>query len=1350
MFRSSSPAVHGGNLSTWLKAVTTPFLPKDASNLQHLNQEQLDTEPDELMAHDPTQSYNYKELARILGSLVHILVTQARLSEWSNIDLEQQAATLMLQAEEAWKDQARTQSRLDQLLLETQNQPEKEDATDPELQKEVERLQNALQDLRLDTDQRGQLEREAQKELNEKLQQCDTLLERAKTELKERDSKARACEKHLQAARAKIDKLTLQRDELQDELDTVHAELKHSYRLQSGWNRETHTIEFLPARHSNPFSQEPRAEKGGVSPRLKTSPASFQEHLSATEGGEPFQRTHATKPCTAPRELDKLARNIPTFNPDPAGGHDVHAYLQDIDFHLQTVANVTALDKLYLLRITSRRDVHRILDRQPETVKVDYQQLRKTLILEFSDPDSDHGLLNAMDLKQGRLENPQTFYSQLRKAYFGARNEPGMEQDVNFKTLFLRNLHASWSFHLGVSACPCSMSTQESWDLAHKAYTKQKTISEKTVKNPTIYSVSEHCSELTLEGAPQHHSHRPFYRESRPFQASRGLHNRGGARPKHQSKRYERFWDRRPKKSRSPPSRTQSPDSRQWNHSRHDTGKLNPEHTSEKHRAATSETAEILRVLKELLYMKTRKEDKKDEPDILCLSIRTETNTLSNCHLTEPSTPNTARHPQTTELTVTSQGDSITQAPQLTAAHPERDSTVPHTRYHNPKVPENAVLATCLRSELHETGPNHPSIITPAPMPTFLGNLVEKGVGRKLHLNITLGKGVSMEALIDTGSDLTVISSQHFKRFQFAAKRQDPTLTPRTCELNVQSYRQAYQLGWLLSHDFHDFELVLPVIGPIPPALIPEGRIDNTLFTAPFKFIAITSVMSVTKDQVCRTELTEDQHLAVYTVSHQSVGETDEPATPLNTKPTDDTPMEEPYPGFESPVQRILQDANALQSDTVRQGLRQVLYEFKESCAKYSLDCGLTTLHMVRIPTHPDAPPTFVKQYKIPIASHEPVQEMIESMLEKGVIRPRNSTYSAPIWPVLKPNGEWRPTINYRKLNQQVPLSQLPMTQLEQEIPRIRGATIFSTLDVASGFWTIPVHLENQHKLAFTFGNRQFPFNRCPFGYANSPAEFNIFLNKACTDSNYARLSFVCHLPSWKQNGFKTANNKPVKHQHLFQERDNITKTHNVTVYWKKVKGHSKLPSLDKDLNDQTDTLAKTGALNNRLWSLPTHPPTFKVKVITHSIRTLQTRLPTSEPLTLAPLFTNTNIADKRVSDTSIKTLLNHLSNPSIHPCTLSTLTDNQCLRPLHDTKHMLRAQNNTVGCAPSDITMLRLVMPRRKRGIMPMYFQDASCAAQRSTRATDETLKQESCQQQDVAKHGPRRAKPSRRPRSK
>lgn len=75
------------------------------------------------------------------------------------------------------------------------------------------------------------------------------------------------------------------------------------------------------------------------------------------------------------------------------------------------------------------------------------------------------------------------------------------------------------------------------------------------------------------------------------------------------------------------------------------------------------------------------------------------------------------------------------------------------------------------------------------------------------------------------------------------------------------------------------------------------------------------------------------------------------------------------------------------------------------------------------------------------------------------------------------------------------------MTQIEQELPKVKNAKFFTSLDIASGFWTLPVHSEDQHKLAFNFANRQYTFTRCPFEYANSPAEFNIFLNKACTDA---------------------------------------------------------------------------------------------------------------------------------------------------------------------------------------------------------------------------------------------------------
>ncbi len=67
------------------------------------------------------------------------------------------------------------------------------------------------------------------------------------------------------------------------------------------------------------------------------------------------------------KNLNRLARNIDHFAPHDAGDHNVHAYLQDIDFHLQT--NVTTQDRLYLIWITSSLEVWSVLARQPENFK---------------------------------------------------------------------------------------------------------------------------------------------------------------------------------------------------------------------------------------------------------------------------------------------------------------------------------------------------------------------------------------------------------------------------------------------------------------------------------------------------------------------------------------------------------------------------------------------------------------------------------------------------------------------------------------------------------------------------------------------------------------------------------------------------------------------------------------------------------------------------------------------------------------------------------------------------------------------------------------------------------------------
>ncbi len=197
--------------------------------------------------------------------------------------------------------------------------------------------------------------------------------------------------------------------------------------------------------------------------------------------------------------------------------------------------NVTDKDKLYLRRTTSSPEVRRFLDRQPVNTKTDNQLLPKSLVKEFADPESDQGLATALETRQG----PQAYYSRRRQAYFGTRNESDMEDEPNFKTLFLRNLHPGISHHLGVLACPQTMNTQQLRDLVQKAYGKQKMASEKSAKTPAVLDFNTQSHRMALEGTRCQDSAKPPHREWNAPPSNREQDSHAGTRPK---QRYER-WD---------------------------------------------------------------------------------------------------------------------------------------------------------------------------------------------------------------------------------------------------------------------------------------------------------------------------------------------------------------------------------------------------------------------------------------------------------------------------------------------------------------------------------------------------------------------------------------------------------------------------------------------------------------------------------------------------------------------------------------------------------------------------------------------------------------------------------------
>ncbi|XP_048013183.1 uncharacterized protein LOC125246283 [Megalobrama amblycephala] len=540
MSRTTDPAGHWEDLETWLSVVTDSILPKAAETLKHQTQDQLDDNIASLMKQDPSQSYSHKELAKITGSLSHTLIATLKLSD--------------RQAAHRQQELTRAQRRIEQLELEAQERQEGPDEVEQGAKEEINRLKETL----AATTQEMERGRADYADLSNKLQYAEQLLEKAKADFRDKNSRIKALETHLNDSRNEVSRLKQQLDYIKEESDSIKEELKHAYELRCEPSRTRRTpTSPLPSRTGSPVPGLAHDQKGAVP---KQSPAPSEESYLPTKLKELAPASHRSSHGLDLRDLDKLARNIGKFTPNVPGSPNVQSYLQDIDFHLEMRPNVTDKDRLYLLRATTSSEVRSFLDRQPAHTKTDYHLLREALIKEFADPESEQGLVAALETKQGRHESPQVFYSRLRLAYFGSRNEQNMEEELNFKTLFLRNLHPGVSHHLGVLACPRTMSAQQLRDLAHKAYCKQKMALEKSTKTTAVLDFNTQSQGLALEGTQCQDLAKPTPKEWNASSSNREWDSHTGTRPKPRNNR----WDGPRGRQRSPGHHWEN----SWNQSR--------------------------------------------------------------------------------------------------------------------------------------------------------------------------------------------------------------------------------------------------------------------------------------------------------------------------------------------------------------------------------------------------------------------------------------------------------------------------------------------------------------------------------------------------------------------------------------------------------------------------------------------------------------------------------------------------------------------------------------------------------------------------------------------------------------
>ena len=134
--------------------------------------------------------------------------------------------------------------------------------------------------------------------------------------------------------------------------------------------------------------------------------------------------------------------------------------------------------------------------------------------------------------------------------------------------------------------------------------------------------------------------------------------------------------------------------------------------------------------------------------------------------------------------------------------------------------------------------------------------------------------------------------------------------------------------------------------------------------------------------------------------------------------------------------------------------------------------------------------------YRMAPKELEELKIQLQELLDLGFIRPSVSPWGAPVLFVKKKDGTLRMCIDYRELNKLTLKNKYPLPRIDDLFDQLRGAGVFSKMDLRSGYHQLKVRHDDVPKTAFRTRYGPYEFTVMPFGLTNAPAVFMDLMNR--------------------------------------------------------------------------------------------------------------------------------------------------------------------------------------------------------------------------------------------------------------